>query len=63
MSEEIDWSTCHCGQPADGHLAGYCAHCSSVRCDAFPDDCGTTEAERVIRVDLGTVRFHPEALA
>lgn len=36
---EVDWSTCHCGEPADGHLPGYCALCCSVRCDAYPGAC------------------------
>lgn len=47
-AERIDWSTCHCGSNADGHLMGYCAHCSSVRCDAYPGACNPTPHPRPV---------------
>lgn len=34
-------TACHCGEPADGHVDGYCRSCSDVRCDAYPDQCWT----------------------
>jgi hypothetical protein len=34
-----DFEECHCGDRADGPLPGYCALCSSVRCDAYPGAC------------------------
>lgn len=38
---------CHCGAPLrfgydddPTHHRGMCAHCDSVRCDAYPGECG-----------------------
>jgi hypothetical protein len=44
---------CHCGEPVlaitkpegyeyfnPGLIEGYCEHCATARCDAYPGDCG-----------------------
>ena len=45
--DEGDDGFCHCGEPVrygyddnPQHHRGMCDHCDSVRCDAYPGECG-----------------------
>lgn len=44
---------CHCGEVANGHVPGYCDHCSWTRCDAYPGDCGRPSVmlERLLKYE------------
>lgn len=59
VDEADEWvEVCHCGQPVafgfDGdptHHRGMCAHCDSVRCDAYPGECTKKHAQSTIAAE------------